>query len=165
MYQNQFAGADVAEGDETMGEELAGADEMMGAMEIGAQLPHPKLRMRRPQDGRRLPLGVVSSNPASIPPGLSQDITSRPQVLFRLERFIVPSDIAALFVIDNITVGTNSVFAATGPVPARVFDEQATNVLLGTDTNMPATDLTTKVTNISLAPAVFRAAYIGIAVK
>ena len=150
-YNEQILGMD----------DLAG-DESMGAYQIGADLPHPRLKAMRPMSGRRLPLGVRSNG--NIAAGAGATIKNQPQVLFRLERFVVPSDIAGFFDIDDIVVGTASVFAAQGAVPARAFDEQATNILLGTDTNQPATDLTTKVVNIDAAPHLFRACYIGVAV-
>jgi len=154
----EILGAD----DLAMGDESMGAYEIQGDELSGASLPHPRLKATRPMSGRRLPLGVRSNG--NIPGGTNATIKNQPQVLFRLERFVVPSDIAGFFDIDDIIVGTASVFAAQGAVPARAFDEQATSVLLGTDTNQPATDLTTKVTNIDAAPHLFRACYIGVAV-
>ena len=155
----EILGAD----DLAMGDESMGAYEIQGDELSGASLPHPRLKATRPMSGRRLPLGVRSNGPVGAFPAQAT-IKNQPQVLFRLERFVVPSDIAGFFDIEDIIVGTASVFAAQGAVPARAFDEQATSVLLGTDTNQPATDLTTKVTNLDVVPHLFRACYIGVAV-
>lgn len=147
------------------GEDEYGEMITLGAEELGHRNPKVNLRMHRPTEGRRLPLGIQSSNPLLMPAGAGQDVTTRPQLPFRFERFVVPSDIASFFTINDIKVGNISVFAAIGPVPARTFSEDATNVLLGTDTNQPATDLTASVVNISGAPQIFRGTFIGVAVK
>lgn len=121
------------------------------------------LSERAPTKSREYPLGFVSA--AALAAGASARITTRPQVPFRLDRLVVPSDLAGLFTIDDVKVGKNSQFAAEGSVPARIFQENAVGVCLKGDTAQISMDVTIVVTNISGAAAFFRAAIIGPAVE
>lgn len=121
------------------------------------------LKERQPTRAREYPLGFVSN--AAVAAGASTRITTRPQVPFRIDRLVVPSDLAGLFSIDDVKVGKNSQFAAEGAVPARVFQENAVGVCLKGDTAQISMDVTLSVTNISGAASFFRAAIIGPAVE
>lgn len=121
------------------------------------------LKERQPTKAREYPLGFVSA--AAVGAGLSARITTRPQVPFRIDRLVVPSDLAGLFTIDDVKVGKNSQFAAEGAVPARIFQENGVGVCLKGDTAQISMDVTLNVTNISGAAAFFRAAIIGPAVE
>lgn len=112
-----------------------------------------------PTHSRRFPLGFVSNG--TIPANDSASITSRPQVLFKGQRLVVPSDVAGDFTIDDVKVGKDSQFVAEGPIPARVLQENATDVAFELDTAQISQDITISVTNIGGAPRVFRAALIG----
>lgn len=92
-------------------------------------------------------------------------ITARPQVPFRGERLIVPSDIAGSFVIDDIRVGKNSQLVAAGAIPARTFEQTGVGVRLRLDTCQVSMDLILQVTNISGGALRFRASMIGLAVE
>lgn len=113
----------------------------------------------RPTKARQFPLGFESA--AAIAPGATAQITSRPQVPFRGERLTVPSDIAGSFSILDLRVGKNSQFVNAGAVPARVFQENATNMSLQCDTAQISQDVTISVQNIGGAPQTFRAALMG----
>jgi len=121
------------------------------------------LHERAPTKSREYPLGFVSTT--AVAAGASARITTRPQVPFRIDRLVVPSDIAGLFTIDDVKVGKNSQFAAEGSVPARIFQENGVGVCLKGDTAQISMDVTLSVTNISGAAATFRAAIIGPAVE
>lgn len=113
---------------------------------------------------REYPLGFVT--PAAVGPGLSSSATTRPQVIFRSERLVIPSDIGGSFVIDDLIVGKNSQFAATDTaVPARVFDERAVGVRLKGDTAQVSQNVQIAMTNISGAAITFRACVIGSVVE
>lgn len=101
----------------------------------------------------------------TIAPGATLELTRRPQVPFRVDRLVVPSDIAGFFQIGDFKVGKNSQFAASGGVPARVFAENAVGVSLGLDTASISQDLVITVTNQSAAPQRFTCATIGTAVE
>jgi hypothetical protein len=113
--------------------------------------------------GRTVPLGFDSETP--IDPGQTRRITTRPQVVFKGQRPIVSSDIAGSFVIQDIIVGKNSQFAASGPVPARTFEGNSFGVELDLDTAQIGQDITMYVTNISAAPMRFIATLIGKSVE
>lgn len=121
------------------------------------------LKERQPTRAREYPLGFVSNG--AVGAGASARITTRPQVPFRLDRLVVPSDLAGLFTIDDVKVGKNSQFAAEGSVPARIFQENGVGVCLKGDTAQISMDVTISVTNISGAASFFRAAVIGPAVE
>jgi len=121
------------------------------------------LKETQPTKARIFPLGFESNG--SILAGNSATITSRPQVLFRGERLVVPSDIAGDFTVDDVKVGKDSQFVAEGSIPARVLQENAVDVLFQLDTAQISQDITISVTNISGAPRTFRAALIGSAAE
>lgn len=117
----------------------------------------------RPTKAREFPLGFES--PLAVPNGNTATITSRPQIPFRGERLIVPSDIAGSFSILDLRVGKNSQFTSSGAVPARTFQENAVGIRLMLDTAQISQDVTLSVQNVGGAPQVFRAALIGSAVE
>jgi hypothetical protein len=112
-----------------------------------------------PTNSRRFPLGFESTAP--IAAGASATITARPQVLFKGQRLVIPSDIAGNFTIDDLKVGKDSQFVADGSIPGRVLQENATMVEFDLDTAQISQDITLNVTNIGGAPATFRAALWG----
>lgn len=112
-----------------------------------------------PRHARRFPLGFVSAAP--VLPGQSITITSRPQVLFRGERLVLPSDLAGDFAVDDLKVGKDSQFVAEGAIPGRVLQENATDVGFDLDTAQISQDISISVTNIGGAPRTFRAALWG----
>jgi len=113
----------------------------------------------QPTKAREFPLGFES--PAPVGPGATSSITSRPQVPFRGERLIVPSDIAGSFTLLDLRVGKNSQFSSSGAVPARTFQENAVGIRLQLDTAQISQDITINVQNIGGAPQTFRASLIG----
>lgn len=117
------------------------------------------LREEQPTHSRVFPLGFESST--TILAGASATITSRPQVIFKGQRLVVPSDVAGTFVLDDVKVGKDSQFVAEGSIPARVLQENAVDVAFELDTAQISQDISISVTNIGGAPAVFRAALIG----
>lgn len=121
------------------------------------------VQRERPTKAREFPLGFES--PTTIAPGATATITSRPQIPFRGERLIVPSDIAGSFSILDLRVGKNSQFTSSGAVPARTFQENAVGIRLQLDTAQISQDVTLSVQNIGGAPQTFRASIIGSAVE
>jgi hypothetical protein len=113
----------------------------------------------QPTKAREFPLGFESALP--VGPGATSSITSRPQVPFRGERLIVPSDIAGSFTLLDLRVGKNSQFSSSGAVPARTFQENAVGIRLQLDTAQISQDITINVQNIGGAPQTFRASLIG----
>lgn len=108
---------------------------------------------------REYPLGFDSET--AVGAAVQVSITTQPQIPFKVERLVVPSDIAGSFVVDELVVGKNPQLAANVAVPARVFDERAVGVRLRGDTAQVSQNVTLRVTNISGAAVRFRAAVIG----
>jgi hypothetical protein len=98
---------------------------------------------------------------AAVPANTTAEITARPQVLFRGTRLLVGGSIASSFVIEDIKVGRNSQFVATGAQPAEAFKDTATGDNVALDTCKPGVDLTLIVTNITGAAQDFRASLFG----
>lgn len=119
------------------------------------------VRESMPTKARRYPLGFDST--VAVPPNAQATINSQPQVTFRVERVVIPSDIGGSFVVDDIVVGKNSQLANEVPLPARIFDERAEGVQLRGDTAQTSQNVVMKVTNVAGAPIRFRAAVIGTA--
>jgi hypothetical protein len=116
----------------------------------------------RPNKGREYPIGF---GPVVVGAGLIGTITVQPQIVFRPERLIVPSDIAGQFDLVDIIVGKNPQMAATGPIAARTFDEQSVGVRLRMDTCQISQQIILRAQNTGGAPATFRATMIGTAVE
>lgn len=112
-----------------------------------------------PTNARRFPLGFESNG--TVANGATVTITSRPQVLFKGQRLVLPSDIAGDFTIDDLKVGKDSQFVAEGSIPGRVLQENATMVDFDLDTAQISQDISLIVTNIGGAPRTFRAALWG----
>ena len=121
------------------------------------------LTTRGPTKARYYPLGVPATTVAA---GAAATIALRPQVPYRAQRLVVPSDIAGSFVITDIRVGKNSQFVTSDPVPARAFQEDASSgIEFGFDTAQVSMDLSIAISNVSLAQQVFRACFLGAAVE
>lgn len=117
------------------------------------------LKESQPTKSRVFPLGFESAT--TIAPNTSATITSRPQVIFKGQRLVVPSDVSGTFVLDDVKVGKDSQFVAEGSIPARVLQENAVDVAFELDTAQISQDISISTTNIGGAPATFRAALIG----
>lgn len=112
---------------------------------------------------REYPIGFESDAPVAV--GASQVVRSDPQVSFRGERLVVPSDISLFFVLDDIIVGKNSQLVSSGPIPASTFSEVGVGVRLNLDTANIGNLISLRVRNIGPDPVQFRATLIGTAVE
>jgi hypothetical protein len=147
---------------EILGDGETGVPASVDKAAIAAQIAARGATLLRdvpPTHSRIFPLGFVSQG--VVDPGDTVIIISRPQVIFRGERLIVPSDIAGDFTIDDVKVGKNSQFCAEGPIPARAMQENAWGVQFQLDTAQLAQNLQLTVTNISGAARTFRAMLLG----
>lgn len=121
------------------------------------------VQQRQPNRSREYVIGFDSV--VNVAAGTLFTATQTPQVVFRPERLIIPSDIGGLFLVANILIGKNPALAAAGAVPARTFSELGVGVRLQCDTVQPGMSIALQVQNISLAPARFTASFIGSAVE
>ena len=158
MAFEDIIGADVAIGAETL-ELLRKNPEVLKTL---AERNASALLRREPTKSREYPLGFPET---SILAGDTANVVTFPQIPFRGERLVIPSDIAGLFAIDDIKVGKNSQLVASGPLPARAFSEVSVGVGLHLDTAQVSQQITLVVRNISGQTAVFRGMLIGRAVE
>lgn len=121
------------------------------------------LQTRGPTKSREYVIGLEST--AAILAGAAARVSTQPQVPFRVDRVVVPSDIAGSFVISDIKVGKNSQLAAEGNISCRTFQENAVGVSLKGDTAQVSQFVTLAVQNISGGALTFRASIIGPAVE
>ena len=120
------------------------------------------LRNLPPRSAREFVIGLGST---ALPGLSSANISVQPQVIFRPERIVIPSNLAADFLITDIKVGKNSQLVSPGAIPAVVFVENAFGVRLKMDTAQIAQFITISVTNQNGAARNFQGAIIGPAVE
>lgn len=118
---------------------------------------------------RDFPLGFLSGPPplgTPVAAAATTDVTAQPQRPFKVERLVIPSDIAGFFQINNVSVGADSQFVAVGqPVPGRTWQENSVGTSLKGDTAQISMTISINITNFSLAPVVFRCCILGPAVE
>lgn len=107
---------------------------------------------------REFPLGFPTT---VIAAGATANIQTQPQIPFRGRRLVIPSDFAGAILVNNLTVGQQSMFPNTNPVPGRVFSETGVGMDLNLDTAQISQIVTLNVTNTSGGQVTFNAAIIG----
>jgi len=120
------------------------------------------LRSVPPRNAREYALGLGST---AVTGNSSANINVQPQVIFRPERLVVPSNIAVDFLITDIKVGKNSQLVSTGALPAVMFTEQAFGVRLKMDTAQISMFVTVSVTNQNAQSRNFQGGLVGPAVE
>jgi hypothetical protein len=155
--------------------EMDGDDSSMGAAKRHARSKQAKADMLRkriaagallrtlpPRSAREFVIGLGST---ALPGLSSANISVQPQVIFRPERIVIPSNLAADFLITDVKVGKNSQLVSPGAIPAVVFVENAFGVRLKMDTAQIAQFITISVTNQNGSARNFQGAIIGPAVE
>lgn len=148
-------------GDDLLGEEILGAAPRRLAPMPG--VPGGQLKVREPNRAREYPLGFDSV--ATIAAAASLAVSSRPQVVFRPDRLVIPASIAPNFTLTDIKIGKNSQLVGSSVLPAEVFSQTAVGVRLKLDTAQISQDIVLTVTNISGGAVRFMACLIGPAVE
>ncbi len=120
------------------------------------------LRGVPPRNSREYALGLGST---SVSGNSSANINVQPQVIFRPERLVVPSNLAVDFLITDIKVGKNSQLVSTGALPAVMFTETAFGIRLKMDTCQIAMFVTVSITNQNPAARNFQGGIVGPAVE
>lgn len=70
---------------------------------------------------------TIGFTPAiDVQPGDTFELRAEIQEVFRLERLMIPSEIAPFIIINDAKVGTVSQFANSAPIPASMFSEVST---------------------------------------
>lgn len=120
------------------------------------------LRTVAPRSAREYALGLGST---SVAGSSSANINVQPQLIFRPERIVVPSNIAPDFMITDIKVGKNSQLVSTGALPSVGFTETAFGVRLKMDTCQISMFVTITVSNQNGSAKTFQGMIVGPAVE
>ncbi len=127
-----------------------------GPLEIGGIAAQDR---GTPQKARQTPLGFPTTE---IVAEATANVVTTTQVLFRGRRLVIPSDIAADVLVNDLRIGKNSQFPSSGPVPGRVFSEAAVGVDLSLDTAQVSQSIALNVTNTdTVTDMTFNAALLG----
>ena len=129
----------------------------------------PQVQDRPLRDTRELALGFYQPG---IGAGTNFNVTSRPQVLFRGERLVIPDSPAYpgqaagttqadSFLINDIKIGNRSQLVEATALPARAFAENAVGVRLSLDSASIAQDVVIAVSNVDTSAGTFRAVMFG----
>lgn len=116
-----------------------------------------------PTKSRRYPLGFPTTSITSG--GGTAAISTQPQIPFRGERLIIPSDFAGSLLITDVKVGKNSQLAAANPLPARAYTEQGWGNDMHLDTADVSQFVTLNLTNNAGQNITFNGLFIGRAVE
>jgi len=129
----------------------------MGVILGAPQQPRPL------RDIREYPLGFFQSGIGSCTGAI--DVVSRPQIVFRGERLIIPPDIADMFSVIDIKVGNRSQLANSTAIPGYLFTKGPAGTRLALDTATVAQDIAVVVENLMKESQTFMAAMVGTAAQ
>jgi len=166
-------------GDEELnGDEILGGDQILGA-DLDAYLGVDNMRSKmalarrvalarslggnvvRTQQGGGMQEQVLPIPRTSVLTLQTVTIQAFPQRLFRTERFVVASQIAAFFDLNDLSIGQDRMFVSTGAVPCSVFSEVGVGVRLRGFTANLGNTISVTVTNNTGVTQVFQASIIG----
>lgn len=120
----------------------------------------------KPNRPREFPIGFLSPQSTPVPANQSQNIESKPQVIFRGERLAVPNSIVLNFQIADIKVGKDSQLAAPGALPAECFSNISVGVRMQLVTAEPGITITLSAANTDPAnPHAFSSVLYGTVVE
>ncbi len=136
------------------------------ARSSGMPLPQGSYPMGSPQvqeqaatTYREFPMGFFF---AAVAKSGAQDVATRPQVIFRPSRLVIPAAVGANFSITDLRIGQRSQFVSATQLPSAIFSEVAVGVALTLDTAAVGNDITLSVVNTDAAATHdFSAALIG----
>ena len=143
---------EVGMGAEILGDEILGSDEEY----VGAPLARPArpagltVKQGSPSKARNLVLGFDTV--AVVVKSTSGSTTTRPQIMFRPDRLIIPGTaVGQYFLLTDVRVGKNSQFVAAQSVPALAFAETTVLGTMKMDTCPAGVDITISYSNIDAA--------------
>lgn len=123
----------------------------------------PKVVTRTPQDVHThiLPFHRDAGNGGLIPAGAEADIIAEPQMPFKPSALVIGDETARDFVITDIKIGTRTMFAAAGAVPASAFKADGILQQLLTMTGQTSQQITVRVRNLSADARAFYGQMVG----
>lgn len=162
-----FGGDEEIFGDD-FGDDIAFGDEEIafGAAPAARKAAIRRLKMRnavgvgaKKYDRSRIYL--LGQQALAVAAGAAANIQAQPQWPYRIIRYVIPATFAVNFVINQLTVGQQNVFAAAGAAPAEGFSEAVWGSMVLFDSASVGSQITTNVTSIAAANADFRAVAYG----
>lgn len=166
LGDDEIVGAEL--GDDL--DEILGADVILGGSASKRRARLAKLQAARAAGGvmvaRRQPQGaqeqVLPFPATNVLASATATILAFPQRMFRTERFVVSSQIAEFFTINDLRIGRDSMMVAVGQAPAQGFAEVGVGVRLRGYTANLGNTIGLDVTNIDAAAAhIFYAMIVG----
>jgi hypothetical protein len=101
-----------------------------------------------------LPFPLAQGGAVSVPASATHTVSARPQRdKFQVQRFTWASTTSQYFLINQLTVGVDNMFAQAGQVPAEIFSQVGVGVSLRGFIAKPGIDVTLQVTNIDTVNA------------
>lgn len=123
---------------------------------------HAIISQRGPTAARNAILGF---GPVAIAGGGVAAVVSAPQLPFRGEKIIFPSDTASTFRLTSLIVGQANQLPNGNSIPGRTFDERADGMEIVMDTAQANSPISMGITNTGLATATFEASIRGTMVR
>lgn len=118
---------------------------------------------RRPPTAARN--AVLGFGPVTVGAGGTASVLSAPQLPFRGERLVFPSDIAGAFRLTSLIVGQANQLPNGNSIPGRSFDERGDGMEIVMDTAQSNSPISIGVVNTSLASQVFEASIRGTMIR
>lgn len=154
--------------DDDMGDD-PGSDLLLGDDDeeiVGGRRRNKKKKRRlkyyQPGDQTQvLPFPRGEGGAASVLAGALATVFARPQRPFQTQRFVWPSTTSPFFVINQFSIGQESMFVQAGSVAVEIFSQTGVGVALRGYIARPGIDITLQVTNTDVAPHPIEAAIIG----
>ena len=125
-----------------------------------ARLPSgASVRETPPDHERRFTLPLDSQ--VAIAAGATFAVAAQPQQVFRGERMVISSAIAASFLVLDVIIGTKSQLASQGAVSGDIFAPTSFGVTMEMDTAQIGQQVIVRVQNTSAGPLRFTGAIVG----
>lgn len=143
---------------------VRGATRELAMRHAQAVVPRDYTRGRKLWQGIGTDPADAQGGPTAVPAGAQRTFQAQPQIPFKPDRFFVMSALSANnFLVTDVKVGQQSMFASSNGVPASVFAENSVDSVINFDTAQISQQLIAIVVNISTSTAPFFAAFRGFA--
>jgi hypothetical protein len=143
---------------------VRGATRELAMRHAQAVVPRDYTRGRKLWQGIGTDPADAQGGPTAVPAGAQRTFQAQPQIPFKPDRFFVMSALSANnFLITDVKVGQQSMFASSNGVPASVFAENSVDSVINFDTAQISQQLIAIVVNISTSTAPFFGAFRGFA--
>jgi hypothetical protein len=143
-------------GDDDLGDDEDDDDDPLTF--LGADKKKPKKKPKKVVRGgssqpthqvQVLPFPLAQGGAVAVPASATHTVSARPQRdKFQVQRFTWASTTSQYFLINQLTVGVDNMFAQAGQVPAEIFSQVGVGVGLRGFIAKPGIDVTLQVTNI-----------------